>query len=101
MLKRLCNALLPVFAIYPVARGRRRLCEAIRQTRASRGLCPVCGYDRCPECGTLYPRTRIEGIGPEAIRCANCGAENTAASYWFRNDRTKDQARRCAREQSK
>jgi len=32
---------------------------------------------RCPECGTLYPETRIEGIGPQAIRCAHCGADAT------------------------
>lgn|GEM_PF-6512163 len=30
---------------------------------------------KCPECGTLYPETKIEGIGQEAIRCANCGAD--------------------------
>ena len=30
---------------------------------------------RCPECGTLYPKTVINGIGEEAIHCANCGAE--------------------------
>jgi formamidase len=29
----------------------------------------------CPECGTENPPTRVEGIGPEAIRCAACGAE--------------------------
>lgn len=29
----------------------------------------------CPECGTESPETRVEGIGPEAIRCAACGAE--------------------------
>ncbi len=32
---------------------------------------------RCPECGTLYPETRIEGIGPQAIRCVKCGADAT------------------------
>ncbi|NHM29080.1 acetamidase/formamidase family protein [Neobacillus terrae] len=32
---------------------------------------------KCPECGTLYPETRIEGVGPESIRCANCGADVT------------------------
>ena len=32
---------------------------------------------KCPECGTLNPETRIEGIGPEAIRCAACGADTT------------------------
>ncbi|REJ87137.1 MAG: acetamidase/formamidase family protein [Planctomycetota bacterium] len=30
---------------------------------------------RCAECGTRNPVTRVEGIGPEAVRCANCGAE--------------------------
>ncbi|OOE00950.1 acetamidase [Anoxybacillus kestanbolensis] len=30
---------------------------------------------KCPKCGTLYPETKIEGIGQEAIRCANCGAD--------------------------
>lgn len=29
----------------------------------------------CPNCGTKNPPTRVEGIGPEAIRCAVCGAE--------------------------
>ena len=28
---------------------------------------------KCLNCDTLYPETRIEGTGPEAIRCANCG----------------------------
>lgn len=32
---------------------------------------------KCPECGTMYPETKIEGIGQEAIRCANCGADVT------------------------
>jgi formamidase len=32
---------------------------------------------KCPECKTLYPETRIEGIGQEAIRCATCGADIT------------------------
>lgn len=32
---------------------------------------------KCPECQTLYPETRIEGIGQEAIRCATCGADIT------------------------
>jgi len=29
----------------------------------------------CPNCGTKNPLTRIEGIGAEAVRCAECGAE--------------------------
>jgi formamidase len=28
---------------------------------------------RCPTCDTLYPETRIEGIGQQAVRCAKCG----------------------------
>jgi formamidase len=32
---------------------------------------------KCPQCGTMYPETKIEGIGPEAIRCVNCGADVT------------------------
>lgn len=30
---------------------------------------------RCPECNTLNPRTKLEGIGPESVRCGECGAE--------------------------
>lgn len=30
---------------------------------------------RCPQCGTLYPKTTVVGIGQSAIHCANCGAE--------------------------
>ena len=29
---------------------------------------------KCPKCGKLYPRTHIEGIGQDAIRCDECGA---------------------------
>jgi acetamidase/formamidase len=36
---------------------------------------------KCPDCGTLYPETRIEGIGQEAIRCANCGADVTPFTF--------------------
>ena len=32
---------------------------------------------KCPQCGTKNPETVIKGIGPEAIRCANCGADAT------------------------
>ncbi len=41
---------------------------------------------RCPECGTLYPKTVIEGIGQTAVRCANCGAD--AAPFNFTNGYT-------------
>lgn len=29
---------------------------------------------KCAECDTLWPKTRVEGTGPDAIRCDNCGA---------------------------
>ncbi|WP_040287465.1 acetamidase/formamidase family protein [Sporosarcina koreensis] len=32
---------------------------------------------RCPDCGTLNPQTVIDGIGPTAIRCAECHADIT------------------------
>ena len=28
---------------------------------------------KCPSCEQIYPETRVEGTGSEAIRCANCG----------------------------
>lgn len=41
---------------------------------------------RCPGCGVLYPETRVEGIGPTAVRCVKCGAE--AAPFSFTNGYT-------------
>jgi formamidase len=35
----------------------------------------------CPGCGTEWPQTRIEGIGPQAIRCAGCGADATPFTF--------------------
>jgi acetamidase/formamidase len=35
----------------------------------------------CPGCGTEWPETRVEGIGPQAIRCANCGADATPFTF--------------------
>jgi acetamidase/formamidase len=35
----------------------------------------------CPGCGTEWPETRTEGIGQEAIRCANCGADATPFTF--------------------
>lgn len=31
---------------------------------------------KCPECGEKNPKTILEGIGPESVRCANCGARS-------------------------
>lgn len=36
---------------------------------------------KCPECGTVYPKTVIEGIGQEAVRCAECGADATPFKF--------------------
>jgi formamidase len=36
---------------------------------------------RCPGCGTLYPPTHAEGIGPTAIRCNACGADATPVTF--------------------
>lgn len=30
---------------------------------------------KCSGCGTLYPETKLEGIGYESVKCANCGEE--------------------------
>src|SRR5918997_3760051 len=48
----------------------------------------------CGECGTPYPETRLEGIGQDAVRCANCGAD--ATPFKFANGYTMafDEARR-------
>jgi formamidase len=35
----------------------------------------------CAECGTEWPQTRLEGIGPTAVRCANCGADCTPFTF--------------------
>jgi formamidase len=35
----------------------------------------------CAQCGTEWPETRVEGIGPESVRCANCGADATPFTF--------------------
>jgi formamidase len=40
----------------------------------------------CPGCGTEWPETRLDGIGPTAVRCANCGAD--CAPFTFTNGYT-------------
>jgi acetamidase/formamidase len=44
----------------------------------------VCG--KCPNCGTMYPETVLEGIGSTAVRCAKCGEE--VAAFQFTNGYT-------------
>jgi acetamidase/formamidase len=41
---------------------------------------PYCA-PMCGECGTEWPETRVEGTGPESIRCANCGADATPFTF--------------------
>jgi formamidase len=37
---------------------------------------PYCAA-KCSNCGTEWPETRVEGIGPSSIRCVKCGADAT------------------------
>ncbi len=41
---------------------------------------------QCPQCGTLYPETHLEGIGQTAVRCNKCGAD--VAPFNFTNGYT-------------
>jgi acetamidase/formamidase len=41
---------------------------------------------RCPDCGTEWPETVVEGTGEDAIRCAECGAN--ASSFGFEHGYT-------------
>lgn len=41
---------------------------------------------RCPKCETLYPETKLVGIGYTAVHCANCGEE--IAPFQFTNGYT-------------
>jgi acetamidase/formamidase len=36
---------------------------------------------KCPGCGTLNPPTHVEGIGPTAVRCNQCGADATPMTF--------------------
>jgi formamidase len=35
----------------------------------------------CPSCGKEYPETRLDGIGQEAVRCSECGADATPFKF--------------------
>ena len=35
----------------------------------------------CPGCGAEWPETRVDGIGPESVRCVNCGADATPFTF--------------------
>lgn len=36
---------------------------------------------KCPGCDTIHPATTVKGIGPNAVRCSNCGAAITAFQF--------------------
>jgi len=36
---------------------------------------------KCPNCGMEYPKTHVEGFGPEAIRCDACGKNASAFAF--------------------
>ncbi|MEA2467081.1 MAG: formamidase, partial [Thermoleophilaceae bacterium] len=35
----------------------------------------------CPGCGAEWPETRLDGIGPESVRCVECGADATPFTF--------------------
>ncbi len=35
----------------------------------------------CPECGIAHPETILKGIGPESVRCVECGADATPFTF--------------------
>jgi formamidase len=35
----------------------------------------------CAQCGTEWPETRVEGVGPESVRCTSCGADATPFTF--------------------
>jgi acetamidase/formamidase len=41
---------------------------------------------RCPDCDRLYPKTVLKGIGPDSVRCAECGG--SVAPFSFTNGYT-------------
>ena len=38
---------------------------------------------RCPECGTEWPESVVEGVGEDSIRCAECGANASSFGFEF------------------
>jgi len=48
----------------------------------------------CPKCGTLYPETEVVGVGPEAIRCVECGEPVTPFEMVHGYTAVFDEARR-------
>ena len=38
---------------------------------------------RCPECGTEWPESIVEGTGEDAVKCAECGANASSFGFEF------------------
>jgi len=38
---------------------------------------------RCPDCGTAWPESVVEGTGEDAVRCAECGANASSFGFEF------------------
>jgi acetamidase/formamidase len=38
---------------------------------------------RCPDCGTPWPESVVEGTGEDAVRCAECGANASSFGFEF------------------
>ncbi len=36
---------------------------------------------KCPGCGKLHPQTKVNGIGPEAIRCVTCDTDTAPMKF--------------------
>jgi formamidase len=36
---------------------------------------------KCPGCGKLHPQTTVNGVGPEAIRCATCNTDTAPIKF--------------------
>lgn len=36
---------------------------------------------KCPGCGKLHPQTNVNGVGPEAIRCATCDTDTAPMKF--------------------
>lgn len=49
---------------------------------------------KCANCGTLWPKTRVEGIGADAIKCENCGAVVNPFSFASGYTMVFDEARK-------
>jgi acetamidase/formamidase len=55
---------------------------SMREREGAFGSDPFVDH-RCPECGTEWPESVVEGTGEDAIRCKECGANASAFGFEF------------------